>query len=97
MVLPVNAWNTADRYVVPYRRDPLATDGLEPARQETCGFPSAVELRLSASVFRSAKSSCMVPDAAMMCPQKMELTLEPRNPPSILRAILIWWTEVFHQ
>jgi hypothetical protein len=49
------------------------------------------------SVFRSAKSSCMVPDAAMMCPQKMELTLEPRNPPSILRAILIWWTEVFHQ
>ena len=48
MVLPVNAWNTADRYVVPYRRDPLATDGLEPARQETCGFPSAVELRLSA-------------------------------------------------
>ena len=48
-------------------------------------------------VFRSAKSPCMVPDAEMMCPQKMELTLEPRNPTSILRAILIRWTKVFHQ
>ena len=49
MVPPVNAWNTADRYVVPYRRDPFATDGLEPARQEMHSVPSAVELRLPVS------------------------------------------------
>jgi len=51
------------------------------------------------SVLSLDQSSLIVwfPYRGKMWPSKTALTAQPSHPPSIRRAVLIWWTKVFHQ